>query len=195
MTREQPLHKVLSDFASVMRQWGRRWYLFGAQAVVFWGQVRNTEDIDVTAEVDIDEAPELVEAMKAAGFEPRIVEWHQLARESRTLLFTHVQADAPLDVVLAGPGLEEDFLDRAVERDLLDYKLPVISAEDLVASKIVAGRAKDLEDAYSILRKQEDHLNLDRVRSTLSWLQTMLRREDLEPALDDLLDRVRQRTP
>jgi hypothetical protein len=41
----------------------------------------------------------------------------------------------PLDLVLAGPGLEEQFFARAVERRVGDVIVPVASAEDLVAMR------------------------------------------------------------
>jgi predicted nucleotidyltransferase len=55
-------------------------------------------------------------------------------------------------VVLAGLGLEELFLSRAVPVTIGSMVVPVISPEDLVATKILAGRPKDIEDVRGILR-------------------------------------------
>jgi hypothetical protein len=46
----------------------------------------------------------------------------------------------PLDVVLAGPGLEELFLARAESREIGGVLVPVATGEDLVAMKVLAGR-------------------------------------------------------
>ena len=51
----------------------------------------------------------------------------------------------PLDVILAGPGLEDQFFAGATERMVGDVRVPVVCAEDLVAMKILAGRPTDLE--------------------------------------------------
>jgi len=61
---------------------------------------------------------------------------------TRVLPFRHVKSGLPLDVVLAGPGLEEDFQARAVPIDIEGVLVPVITAEDLIITKVLAGRAK-----------------------------------------------------
>ena len=61
----------------------------------------------------------------------------------------------PLDVVLAGSGLEDDFLDRAREVDVGGTTARVIDLGDLIIAKVLAGRPKDLEDVTSLWRRQE----------------------------------------
>jgi predicted nucleotidyltransferase len=56
--------------------------------------------------------------------------------------------------VLAGPGLEEQFLARAVLVDIGGVRVPVMSPEDLVVTKILAGRPKDIEDVRGILAER-----------------------------------------
>jgi hypothetical protein len=50
----------------------------------------------------------------------------------------------------------------------------VIKPEDLVATKILAGREKDLEDVRSVLRERQDMLDLDLIRTTLTSLEEAL---------------------
>lgn len=188
---DSPYLTLLSAFADVMRSQDRKWYLFGAQALLFWGWTRNTRDIDVTADVDLDAAPEFVVAMRKAGFVTRSEDWQQTLRRTRTLPFLYKPTEILLDVVVAGPGLEEDFLERAVEVDVEGLKLPIIRPEDLITGKILAGRPKDLDDVYSILREQGDDLNLDQTRKDLSLLQTFLGRKELIPRLDEQLARAK----
>ena len=63
--------------------------------------------------------------------------------------------------------------------------IPVISPEDLIASKILAGRSKDLDDVRGILRTRSD-LDLELVRRTLTLLESALDRTDLLSALENL---------
>ena len=60
----------------------------------------------------------------------------------------------PLDVVLSGPGLDDEFLARAIEVDFDGTPVPVISPEDLIITKVLAGRPKDLEDIRGVLRER-----------------------------------------
>lgn len=191
MPIDRPLLAPLAIFAEVMRSRQAKWYLFGAQAVLFWGWKRSTEDIDITAEVGMEEAPGFVEAMGDAGFVLRTEDWQQTLRRLRILPFLYPPTDTLLDVVVAGPGLEEEFLKRAIEVEVEGLKLSIIRPEDLITGKILAGRPKDLEDVYSILREQGNDLNLDQTRKDLSLLQTFLGREELIPRLDEQLARAR----
>ncbi len=67
--------------------------------------------------------------------------------------------------------------------------IPVISPEDLVVTKILAGRPKDLEDVRGILRERRASLDLGLIRETLRLLEQALGQSDLCPVLDAELDR------
>jgi predicted nucleotidyltransferase len=95
----------------------------------------------------------------------------------------------PMDVVLAGPGLEELFLSRAVPVTIGNLVVPVISPEDLIATKILAGRPKDIEDVRGILRERLSTLDLESIRSTLALLEEALGQSDLRPILERELAR------
>jgi hypothetical protein len=92
----------------------------------------------------------------------------------------------PLDIVLAGPGLEERFFARATERLVGGVPVPVASAEDLIAMKLLAGRPRDLEDVTGILRVRGD-LDVESIRDTLRLLERALDRADLVVELERVL--------
>jgi hypothetical protein len=83
----------------------------------------------------------------------------------------------PADLVLGGPGLEDQFLERAAVRDLGGIKVPVARAEDLIVMKILAGRDKDLEDVAAIVAATE--LDTKDVSSTLAMVEAALGQSDL----------------
>jgi hypothetical protein len=64
----------------------------------------------------------------------------------------HVASQLPLDVTLAGPGLEEDMLARARHRPVGDTAMQFVDTPDLIVLKILAGRDKDLEDVRALDR-------------------------------------------
>lgn len=166
-----------------------RWYVFGAQAVVLWGRPRLTADIDVTVRMDPEEPERLVRAFEASGFSLRIGNTPEFVRRTRVLPFVHATSGMPMDVVLAGPGLEELFLSRAVPVTIGNLVVPVISPEDLIATKILAGRPKDIEDVRGILRERLSTLDLESIRSTLALLEEALGQSDLRPILERELAR------
>ena len=95
-------------------------------------------------------------------------------------------------VVLAGPGLEELFLSRAVTIDLGVASVPFISPEDLVVTKILAGRPKDLDDVAGVLCERGVRLDIEAIRTTLTQLEQALGQSDLIVAFDAQLAQWRR---
>lgn len=186
---------LFADLADALGRVPASWYVFGAQAVVIWGRPRLTADVDVTVRMDPEDPERLAQALSAAGFSLRVTASPDFVRRTRVLPFLHAASGLPLDVVLAGPGLEEVFLSRAVPVTVGNVTIPVISPEDLIATKVLAGRPKDLEDVRSILRERRAGLDLAIVRSTLTLLEDALGQNDLRPVFESLLadQQARQR--
>jgi hypothetical protein len=177
---------ALLGIASAMRIAGTRWYLFGAQAAIMWGSPRLSADVDVTVELSRDTIPTLIDAMRDHGFD-LVFSDREFVDRTRVLPFIHRSSRMPVDVVIAGPGLEEDFLNRAVGVALRGESIPVISPDDLLVTKILAGRPKDMEDVRAVILARRDEIDLVRVRSLLRLLEEALGQSDLLPALDNAL--------
>jgi hypothetical protein len=129
--------------------------------------------------------------MARAGFELRVrTGVGDFVARTRVLPFLHAATRMPLDVVLAGPGLEEEFLARAQRVDLEGVVVPVLAAEDLIVTKTLAGRPKDRDDVVGILRERGTSLDLEQVRRTLRLLERALDQSDLLPAFEADLDRA-----
>ena len=161
----------------MLDRWGR-WYLFGAQAVVAYGVPRFSADVDVTLALAPDDPELFVRDMEAGGFTLRVDD-PEFVRQTRVLPFVHAATGMPLDVVLAGSGLEEEFLDRAKTSDLGGVRVPVIDIADLVIAKILAGRPKDIEDARSLWGLHGSHIDRRRIRRVLRLLEEALGQSDL----------------
>jgi hypothetical protein len=160
-----------------------RWYLFGAQAAIIWGSPRLSADVDVTATIDSEGIDAFVQAMGQHGFHLLSEDSDFLAR-TRVLPFAHGRTGMPLDVVLAGPGLEEDFLRRAISVDIDHAEIPVISPEDLIITKVLAGRAKDIEDIRGVIQERRASIDEERIRRILGLLEQALSQSDLLPVFE-----------
>ena len=176
--------EVLSALTGVLPRWGR-WYLFGAQAVVAHGVPRLSADVDVTVQLTPDEPERFTDDMRKAGFELRVAD-PDFVRRTRVLPFLHMASGMPLDVVLAGSGLEEAFLERAETLEIGDLRVPTISAEDLIIAKILAGRPKDIEDARGVCRARGRLMDASRIASVLAQLEEALGQSDLSPLFEEI---------
>jgi hypothetical protein len=174
---------VLRSLAVGLRTAGARWYLFGAQAALIHGASRLTADVDATVSWDPAQVEALLAVLRANGFESRPTP-PDFVERTRVLPLVHAATRMQVDLVLGGPGLEELFLQRAVERDVEGVRVPVATAEDLIAMKVLAGRAKDLDDVRALLAANAGRLDLAHVRNVLRELELALDRSDLIAELE-----------
>lgn len=189
MSSFQPLADLLAALQRAFSALGLRWFLFGAQAAIFYGAARLTADVDVTVELGERSIDELIATLESAGFDARVPDTAAFVERTKVLPVVHRATRIPVDCVLAGPGLEQAFLSRARDVPLGDVRIPIVSAEDLVAMKILAGRPKDLDDVATVLTAGKD-LDVDLVRTTLRMLERGLDRNDLVTELDRIVSRV-----
>jgi hypothetical protein len=103
----------------------------------------------------------------------------------------HLRTGLPVDIVLAGPGLEEDFLRRAVVRSIDGVPVPVVEIADLLILKVLAARPKDLEDVVMLLRVHGEAVDVGRVRTVLAMLEDALGQSDLLAAFEHARSRAR----
>jgi hypothetical protein len=121
--------------------------------------------------------------VEGCGFERRFTD-PRFIEQSPVVPLVHRATGLPVDVVLAGPGLEEDFLERAVPRSIDGVTVPVADVSDLVILKVLAGRPKDVEDLAALLAIHRDAVDEPRVRNVLALLESALGQSDLLPAFD-----------
>lgn len=172
--------ELLAALSRVLARWGD-WYLFGAQAVVAYGVPRLSADVDVTLRLTPDTPDRFCSEMRDAGFVLRIDD-PEFLRRTRVLPFVHVPTGMPLDLVLAGSGLEDEFLARARMLDIAGTSVPTIDPADLIIAKVLAGRPKDIEDARGVWRSHRHEIDAARIEAVLQELEQALGQSDLVPA-------------
>ena len=178
--------ELLKALSAVLDRWGR-WYLFGAQAVVAYGVPRFSADVDVTVELAPDDPERFVQDMEAGGFTLRVDD-PEFVRRTRVMPFVHLATGMPLDIVLAGSGLEGEFLSRARTTDIGGADIPVIDVADLVIAKILAGRPKDIDDARSLWRLRGSSVDRRRIRRVLRLLEEALGQGDLVSGFESIAE-------
>jgi hypothetical protein len=162
--------------------------VFGAQAVIAYGVPRLSADVDVTVQLAPDDPERFARDMDAAGFTIRVTDL-DFVRRTRVMPFVHRATAMPLDVVLAGSGLEDEFMDRAREVDIGGTVVPLIRLDDLIIAKVLAGRPKDVDDAANLWRLHGHELDAGRIGATLRLLEEALTQSDLLPAFESILQR------
>jgi hypothetical protein len=184
-----PVAELLADLSRGFAAAGIRWYLFGAQAAIVYGVARLTADVDVTARAPAGMATAAwLPVVEHSGFERRFTD-PRFIEQSRVVPLVHGSTGLPVDIVLAGPGLEDEFLARAVPRTIDDVTVPVVEVSDLVILKVLAARPKDADDLTALLANQRLDIDEPRIRRILAMLEDALGQSDLLPAFDAALRR------
>jgi hypothetical protein len=156
--------------------------LLGGVAVSLISQPRATRDIDACILVEQDLWPSLIDSGKNYGFLPRINDILAFAARSRVFLLLHQPTAIKVDISVAALPFEQEMLSRATTICVGDLEIKVPTPEDLVISKAVAHRPRDLVDIGSILVSHPD-IDLSRVRSFVSQFSIVL---EMPEILDDL---------
>jgi hypothetical protein len=141
----------------------------GGLAVIRWGEIRMTQDIDLCLMSGFGN--EETYAQKLIGrFESRIADPLDFALTSRILLLS-ASNGIPIDVSLSGLVYEEDMIRRSTPFEFYpECKIITCSAEDLVVLKAFADRPKDWNDIESIVARQGGKLDTAAVIESLSPL-------------------------
>lgn len=96
----------------------------------------------------------------------------------------------PVDVVLAGPGLEDQFFDRVESRDVDGVPVRLASPEDIIVMKVLAGRPKDVDDVTAVVAAYATRLDRAYIEATLSALEQGLGQSNLRPAFRAAIERA-----
>ncbi|BDG59797.1 nucleotidyltransferase [Caldinitratiruptor microaerophilus] len=184
-TPPSPVRAAL-EIASYLEARGVPYVIIGGLAVQHWGEPRATRDVDVTVMVSAESVDAFLEEV-TRRFRPRIADAVDFARRSRVLLLQSSEG-VPIDLSLGVPGYEEEVMRRAVTVTWPGGKsIRLVGCEDLIIHKCVAGRARDLEDVRSILRRQQGRVDLEYIRLWLKEFAELVPEHDVLRAFEDSL--------
>lgn len=126
----------------------------GGLALQHWGELRVTQDVDLTLLTGFREEERYVDAL-LSRFAPRIDDAQQFALRNRVLLLQSAEGIG-IDVALGGLPFEEQLVARATEHGFLPgVSLRICTAEDLIVLKAFADRPRDWSDIEGIVIRQK----------------------------------------
>jgi len=182
----------LADSASELARRQIRFALVGGLAVSVRGEPRFTADVALAIAVPDDAALEsLVRELRACGYEVRALVEHETRGRLATVRLRSMRG-VVVDLIAASGGIELEVVEAAAVVRIGEVgEVPVASAEDLLAMKVLAvtpRRDQDRIDARSLLLVNPE-LDLDRVRARLDLVRSrgFHRDQDLHAKLNELV--------
>ena len=160
----------------------------GGIAVSLLAQPRATQDIDVVIWLDRDQWGRLLSSGAPYGFEPRLADALEFAERARVLLFRHSASGINIDISCGALPFEREMIERAQSIRIGEWQLRVPTPEDLVITKAVAHRAKDIADIESLISVYPG-LDVERVRLWVREFAEALEMPDLFNTIERLLSK------
>ena len=160
--------------------------LIGGQAVLLHGAPRLTEDIDVSLGIGPEEVATVEAVCDATDLESLVANPVEFARETYVLPARSRPSGIRVDFIFSNTDFERLAVDRAVGVRLSGETVPFASPEDLLLLKLFAGRARDIEDARSVVDRQAPHLDWTYLERWAQRFAEIPGREDLPKRLAEL---------
>jgi hypothetical protein len=134
--------------------------LMGGLAMAHWGHIRSTQDVDLLVALTDMRPHALLSRLAAEGYRSK-------GRAPLDECY-----DVQIDLLLADSPFDRSAIERrmALPVSALGFAIDVVSCEDLILLKLIAGRILDRVDVIELLRQNRDSLNLNMLQSWLSPL-------------------------
>jgi predicted nucleotidyltransferase len=147
--------KINSDFRDLLRSLnaaGVKYLVVGGYAVMAHTEPRYTKDLDLWIRPDLDNAQVLLAALAEFGAPIAGVKPEDFTEPE---IFFQIGVDpVRVDIMTSVLGLDfEAAWSRKMDVDFGGVQAPVLCREDLLASKIASGRARDRRDARHLRGK------------------------------------------
>jgi hypothetical protein len=159
--------------------------VIGGQAVLLYGEPRLTKDIDITLGADLTRLQDVLSAVREMRLTP-LVDPETFTGETMVLPCADPETGIRVDLIFSFSPFEQLAISRARVLRIGEADVCFASLEDLLLHKIVAGRARDLEDARIVLLKNPN-ADLGYVRHWLAEFSA-LTGEDYLDRLNRILD-------
>jgi hypothetical protein len=150
--------------------------VIGGFAVAIWGHPRSTRDIDLLVDVSREERGNLIRRLAAHGFKPKRASAIVQVEGGELIQVQFAPPDAFLeiqaDLFLAETEFQRAAISRRVEMPApsLSGHVSVVTCEDLIFLKLLAGRVIDRVDAATLLKFNRDTLDMAYVAS---WIEKL----------------------
>ena len=147
--------KVSEDFKDFLRLLSEKnveYLLVGGYAVVYYGYVRNTGDIDFWIRLTPENAKAAAEALDEFGYAPKAESLPHLIQPGKILRMGFPPFRIEVSTEIDGVDFDDCYPRRTVLY-IDDLPVNLISLEDLLINKKASGRLKDLADVEELEKR------------------------------------------
>lgn len=181
------LFQVAADLQKELDERGITFCFIGGVPLQRWGEIRHTNDVDLTIFCELGDEPDLYTELRSflVSRVEKPEEVYQLGR----MYPARSESGKQIDISIGFTPYERRMMERAVDVDFgVDVPLRCCSAEDLVITKTIAGRGQDWVDLGRIIQRTGMKMDWDLVWAELEPLLKMTHEEERLPRLKKMVD-------
>lgn len=190
--RTDPLNSLFKaglEFQETLEKRNWPFCFIGGIAVLRWGEIRMTQDIDLCLLCGFGNEEKYVKTL-LKKFKSRITDADNFAFTNRVLLL-YASNGVSIDISLSGLPFENQMIKRATSFSFhADCTLITCSAEDLIILKSFANRTKDWMDVEGVILRQGKSLDTDYIIEQLAPLCEIKEAPDIMNKLQDLINKA-----
>jgi hypothetical protein len=125
--------------------------VIGGQAVLLYGEPRLTRDIDIALGIGVNELNKIKKIVSIIGL--KILVKKEFVERNMVFPTIEEKSGIRVDFIFSFSPYERQAIERGIDIKLGRTLVRFASLEDVVIHKVIAGRARDMEDIKSILLK------------------------------------------
>ena len=145
--------RLLKKIAIQLKKGAIPYMVIGGQAVLLYGEPRLTRDIDITLGMGVNGLDKIKKIIKAIGLKILVEKEKEFVERNMVLPTIDKKSGIRVDFIFSFSPYERQAIERGRDIKLGRTLVKFASLEDVVIHKVIAGRARDLEDVKSILLK------------------------------------------
>ena len=145
--------RLLKKIAIQLNKGAISYMVIGGQAVLLYGEPRLTRDIDITLGMGVNGLGKIKKIIKAIGLKILVEKEREFVERNMVLPTIDKKSGIRVDFIFSFSSYERQAIERGKDIKLGRTLVKFASLEDVVIHKVIAGRARDLEDVKSILLK------------------------------------------
>lgn len=162
---------LLVKVAKILEDLKIPYMVTGGMAVIAWGRIRTTADIDIVIELELKNVNNLVAALSAIGkgnyVDKNMIE--EALKYKSEFNFIHGETGMKVDFWISSDYFDSSFLKRRIGKDILGQKVYFISPEDLILRKLQwyaqSQSTRHLEDIESVLKVSGKKLDINYLKT------------------------------
>lgn len=148
--------EILQAIALELERREISYMVIGGQAVLYYGIPRLTQDIDITLDLNTDRLPDLLQVVEDLDWEVLVDDAQKFVGNTWVLPCQTASSGIRVDFIFSFSPYERQAIKRARKVQIDQAVVKYASLEDVIIHKLIAGRARDLEDVRLMLEKNAD---------------------------------------